>query len=154
MYAGDAIWRRLADEAGVNKAVSEFRPYVQERLAGGVTTIQVMATNQRLVNLENTFVQADEPIRLRIMRFPIPAEDALTGDRTRSGEEGLTPLIRIAGVKWVLDGTPIDDQLAFETEDYPGRPGWRGRPNFSVDFIDTQLKLALTGKNQLERAKR
>ena len=97
-----------------------------------------------------TFVQADEQIRLHIMRFPIPAEDALTGDLTRSGEEVLTPLIRVAGVKWVLDGTPIDDQLAFETKDYPGRPGWRGRPNLSVDFIDTQLKLALTGKDQLK----
>jgi hypothetical protein len=83
------------------------------------------------------------------MRFPIPAEDALNGDRTGSGEEVLTPLIRVAGVKWILDGTPIDDQLAFETKDYPGRPGWRGRPNFSVDFIGTQLKLALTGKDQL-----
>jgi len=148
-YAGDAIWQRLADQPGVAKAVAEFRPYAQERLAQGVTTVQVMATNQRLVNLEKTFVQADEPIRLRIMRFPIPAEDALNGDRTGSGEEVLTPLIRVAGIKWVLDGTPIDDQLAFQTTDYPGRPGWRGRPNFSVDFIDTQLQLALTGKDQL-----
>jgi hypothetical protein len=148
-YAGDAIWMRLADQAEVEKAVSEFRPYVHERLEQGVTSVQVMATNQRLVNLEKTFIQADQPIRIRIMRFPIPAEDALNGDRTGSGEEVLTPLIRVAGVKWILDGTPIDDQLAFETKDYPGRPGWRGRPNFSVDFIGTQLKLALTGKDQL-----
>ena len=146
-YAADAIWLRLADQPGVAKAVSEFRPYVQERLEQGVTTIQVMATNQRLVNLEKTFVQADQPIRLRIIRFPIPAEDTL--NRTGSGEKVLTPLIRIAGVKWVLDGTPIDDQLAFQTADYPGRPGWRGRPNFSADFIERQLKLALIGKDQL-----
>jgi predicted amidohydrolase YtcJ len=148
-YAGDAIWMRLADQPGVPAAVNAFRPYAVRRLSQGVTTVQVMGTNQRLAHLQQTFVEADEPIRLRIMRFPIPAEDALNGDHFDSGEKVLTPLIRVAGIKWVLDGTPIDDQLAFQTKDYPGRPGWRGRPNFNVDFIDTQLRLALTGKDQL-----
>ena len=148
-YAGDAIWMRLADQAGIPAAIESFRIYAERRLEQGVTTVQVMATNQRLKNLEKTFVQAGTPLRLRIMRFPIPAEDARNGDRTGTGEEILTPLIRVAGVKWVLDGTPNDGQLAFQTKDYPGRPGWRGRPNFSVEFIDAQLKNALSGKDQL-----
>jgi predicted amidohydrolase YtcJ len=148
-YAAGAIWRRLSDQAGIPAAIGEFRIYAQGRLEQGVTTVQVMATNQRLENLAKTFVQADEPIRLRIMRFPIPAEDSLSGDHTGSGEQIFTPLIRVAGIKRVMDGTPGDGQLAFQTKDYPCRPGWRGRPNFSVDFIDAQLKNALNGKDQL-----
>jgi len=148
-YAGDAIWMRLSDQAGIPAAIEFFRAYAQRRLEQGVTSVQVMATNQRLKNLEKTFVQTGTSLRLRIMRFPIPAEDALNGDHTGTGEEILTPLIRVAGIKWVLDGTPNDGQLAFQTKDYPGRPGWRGRPNFSVDFIDAQLKNALNGKDQL-----
>ncbi|SNS41914.1 hypothetical protein SAMN05421770_101890 [Granulicella rosea] len=148
-YAADAIWMRLADEAGIPAAVQQFQGYAGRRLADGVTTVQVMATNQRLSHLEMTFVQADTPLRLRIMRFPIPAEDSLNGDHTGAGEEILMPRIRVAGIKWVLDGTPGDQQLAFMTKDYPGRPGWRGRPNFTVDFIDAQLRNALLGKDQL-----
>jgi predicted amidohydrolase YtcJ len=38
--------------------------------------------------------------------------------------------VRIEGPKWMLDGTPLE-QNAFRRDDYPGRPGWRGRSNFS-----------------------
>jgi len=48
----------------------------------------------------------------------------------------------------VLDGTPIEE-LAYQTKDYADKPGWRGRPDYSVAFIDQQLKTALSGKDQL-----
>jgi hypothetical protein len=147
---GNAIRQRLSSQAGVTPAeIAELRAYAQHRLEQGVTTVQVMASNQKLSDLEKAFVQANTPLRLRIMRFPFPEEDALNHEQLGSGEQQLTPLIRVAGVKWVLDGTPHDGELAFQTTDYPDRPGWRGRPNFSVDFIDSQLKIALTGKDQL-----
>jgi predicted amidohydrolase YtcJ len=145
---GNAIRRRLSSQMGVAPAIGPFRGYAQHRLEQGVTSVQVMATNQRLSDLEKVFVEAQTPLRLRIMRFPMPAEDALDHERLGVGEEKLTPLIRVAGVKWMLDGTPIEE-LAFQTKDYADRPGWRGRPNFSTEFIDAQLKIALTGKDQL-----
>jgi predicted amidohydrolase YtcJ len=48
----------------------------------------------------------------------------------------------------VLDGSPLEE-LAYLTTDYPDRPGWRGRPNYSREFLDTQLKTALLGNDQL-----
>lgn len=145
---GNAIRRRLASQPGVGPAIEPFRTYAQHRLEQGVTSVQVMATNQRLGDLGEVFVQANTPLRIRIIRFPLLAEDARDGERMTTGDKTLTPLIRISGVKWVLDGTPIEE-LAYQTQDYPDLPGWRGRPNYSRDFIDAQLKLALNGTDQL-----
>ncbi len=147
MRTGNAIRRRLSSEMGVAPAIAPFRGYAQHRLEQGVTSVQVMATNQKLSDLlEKVFVEALTPLRLRIMRFPMPAEDALDHERLGAGEEKLTPLICVAGVKWVLDGTPIEE-LAYQTKDYADRQGWRGRTNFSTEFIDAQLKIALTGRD-------
>jgi predicted amidohydrolase YtcJ len=107
-----------------------------------------MATNQRLSYLEKTFVQANQPLRVRIIRFPMALEDARVGERLGTGEEVLTPRVRVAGVKYVLDGTPIEE-LAYQMKDYADSPGCRGRPDYPVEFIDKQLKIALNGKDQL-----
>ena len=146
--AANEVKRGLADEAGVEPSVKAFHGYAQRRLAQGVTTVQVMATNQRLSYLEKTFAQPDDTLRIRIMRFPMPLEDARVGEKLGVGEEKLSPRVRVAGVKYVLDGTPIEE-LAYQTKDYADKPGWRGRSNYSVAFIDRQLKLALSGKDQL-----
>ena len=146
--AGNEIKRGLADEAGVGPAVGNFKKYAEGRLREGVTSVQVMATNQRLSYLEQTFVQAGEPLRVRIMRFPMGREDVRVGETLGAGEEVLSPKVRVAGVKFVLDGTPIEE-LAYQTKDYADRPGWRGRSDYSEAFIDRQLKIALTGKDQL-----
>jgi len=146
--AANEVKRGLADEAGVEPSIKEFRGYAQRRLAQGVTTVQVMATNQRLSYLEKTFAQPDNPLRIRIMRFPMALEDARVGEKLGTGEKVLNPRVRVAGVKYVLDGTPIEE-LAYQTKDYPDKPGWRGRPNYSVAFVDQQLKLALNGADQL-----
>ncbi len=146
--AGNEVKRRLADQAGVQASVKAFHRYAQQRLAQGVSTVQVMATNQRLSYLERTFAQPDDPLRIRIMRFPMAAEDARVGEKLGAGEEVLSSRVRVAGVKYVLDGTPIEE-LAYQTKDYADRPGWRGRPDYSLAFIDQQLKLALNGRDQL-----
>ena len=146
--AGNEISRRLADQAGVPASVSAFQAYTARRLAEGVTSVQVMATNQRLSYLEKTFTEANSPLRVRIIRFPMPAEDARAGEVPGTGDRALTPRVRVSGVKYVLDGTPIEE-LAYRTTDYPDRPGWRGRSDYSAGFIDAQLRLALQHKDQL-----
>ncbi len=146
--AANEVKRGLADETGVEPSIKAFHNYAQRRLAQGVTTVQVMATNQRLSFLKKTFAQPDDPLRIRIMRFPMALEDARIGESPGTGEEVLSPRVRVAGVKYVLDGTPIEE-LAYQTKDYADKPGWRGRPNYSVAFIDRQLKLALNREDQL-----
>ena len=60
----------------------------------------------------------------------------------------LPALTRVSGVKWVLDGTPIEG-LAFQSKPYRDRPGWHGRPNFTTEQLRAQLARALAGGEPL-----
>jgi predicted amidohydrolase YtcJ len=60
----------------------------------------------------------------------------------------LPPRVRIDGPKWMLDGTPLE-QNALRRDDYPGRPGWRGRSNFSDSQLREILQRALDRPEQL-----
>jgi predicted amidohydrolase YtcJ len=57
-------------------------------------------------------------------------------------------LTAVSGVKWVIDGTPIEG-LALQDHTYPGRPGWRGRLDFPPDAMRVMLADALHGDQQL-----
>jgi predicted amidohydrolase YtcJ len=58
------------------------------------------------------------------------------------------PKVRIEGPKWVLDGTPIE-QNSLQRIDYIDRPGWRGRSNFTDEQLREILQLALARQSQL-----
>jgi predicted amidohydrolase YtcJ len=147
--AGNAIKLLLSHTyTGIPATVENLRAYAQRQLSEGVTTVQIMGTNETLDDYRQTLVQADTPLRLRLIRFPIPDATGRLNENPGAGEETLTPLVRISGVKWVLDGSPLEE-LAYLTTDYTDRPGWRGRPNYSREFIDRQLMAALRGKDQL-----
>lgn len=56
--------------------------------------------------------------------------------------------VRVEGPKWMLDGTPIE-QNSFQRAAYNGRPGWRGRSNFTDQQLREILQLALARPTQL-----
>src|SRR5262249_47982884 len=58
------------------------------------------------------------------------------------------PKVRIEGPKWMLDGTPIE-QNALMRAAYDGRPGWHGRSNFTDEQLREILQLALARPTQL-----
>ena len=56
--------------------------------------------------------------------------------------------VRIEGPKWMLDGTPLE-QNALRRDDYPDRPGWRGRSNLDDTRLREILSRALASPRQL-----
>ena len=56
--------------------------------------------------------------------------------------------VRIEGPKWMLDGTPIE-QNSLQRAAYDGRPEWHGRSNFSDEQLREILQLALARPSQL-----
>ena len=46
-----------------------------------------------------------------------------------------TPLVDVRGMKWILDGRPIE-RFAFMREPYVDSPSERGRLNFSTERIE------------------
>ena len=56
--------------------------------------------------------------------------------------------VRVEGPKWVLDGTPIE-QNALQRKAYGSQSDWRGRSNFTDAQLREILKLALERPSQL-----
>lgn len=144
-YAGWAILKALHSSAGVEATASYLTAYAQRRLAEGVTTVQIMEGYQTPDVFLAAVRQADVPLRLRIVRFPITNLD---GSQDNWLATGLPERARVSGVKWVLDGTPMEE-LAYQMVPYQGRGDWRGRLNFDPDHLREQLRLALESNEPL-----
>jgi predicted amidohydrolase YtcJ len=144
-YAQYAIDRRLFDSAGdaeLLQAVSDFGYTLAQY---GITSIQAMP-----VVSEARFLKAWEltgiPVRLRVIAFPMELEEPLAA--------------RTSGVKWILDGTPIERGAALRTLEYAN--GSRGRLNFTdirplitvTTKANQQLLVHAAGDGAVEQALR
>ena len=109
-----------------------------ESLRFGITSQQVMAMMppSRFVSL---WQRAKAPLRLRLIRLPIPATfgDPVEGAELQ-GEVSGSPRIRVSGTKWILDGTPIEFGAAVRTP--YAETGANGRLNFTRDEIERLLR--------------
>ena len=147
-YAGWRVLQRLQSTASDAAQQAHWRAYADRRLREGVTSVQAMAGDQTPAALARALHRADLPIRFRLIRFPMSVEEASHADAWKKLRSRLPPLTRVSGVKWVLDGTPIEG-LAFQSQPNRDRPGWRGRPNFTTEHLRVQLARALAGGEQL-----
>ena len=147
-YGGWQVLRRLQSGASDEAQLAHWRAYADRRLREGVTSVQAMSGDQTPAALARALSRARLPIRLRLVRFPMSAAEANGADPWAKLRSRLPRLTRVSGVKWVLDGTPIEG-LAFQSKPYRDRPGWRGRPNFTTEQLRAHLARALAGGEQL-----
>ncbi|MEA2339390.1 MAG: hypothetical protein QOE82_3397, partial [Thermoanaerobaculia bacterium] len=147
-YAGWDAERRLADSVSDADAIDQLKAYSDEALAFGITSIQNM-TMQSLSRYEKVERHGPAPIRIRMIRIPI------TASASRDPREGADipatsserPLTVISGVKWILDGTPVEQGAAVRTA-YPGGGTNMGELDFAPDEIKAILKEAFDSKEQ------
>ena len=109
----------------------EFREAGQRYARWGVTSIHLMNSGHPLQTAVQALAAAGTPQKWTIYSWAGPVSriaDAWTtlDDAART----LPPRVRIEGPKWLLDGTPIE-QNALQRRPYVGRGDWRGRANFS-----------------------
>ena len=134
-YAIALALRRLAMKTDVAEAVRIYRQYAADARGFGITSTQLLGDALPAVDTAKRLVDADAPMRWKFFRYPI----RLGADNTMDGRPTLppqpTPLIDMRGMKWVLDGTPIE-RLAAMRADYTDAPGNPGRMNFSPSQID------------------
>ncbi|HUP60525.1 MAG TPA: amidohydrolase family protein [Thermoanaerobaculia bacterium] len=113
-YAQWALQRRLT-EAAVDRATlaDALKTFSDEALRYGITSVQAMPITNASA-FADAWKDTGSPLRVRHIFFPLAP-----GEKSRA---------RTNGVKWILDGTPIERGAATRT-DYPG--GGRGRINFA-----------------------
>ena len=141
-YAGWTVFARLNRSLPDSLHVAAVKNAVAEALAFGITSIQHMANVAPPEAALRSIRDAAPSIRYRVIRMPIPAAGGGPREWLAAGAVALPGTVRLAGWKWILDGTPIE-RLAVMRRPYADRPGWYGRLDFPVDTIRRFLRDAL-----------
>ena len=133
-YAQSYANQLLAELAGPEEAVRRYRQYATEARALGITSTQLLGDALRAADASKALVAADVPMRWRYYRFPIGANGQTIDSRPILPPQP-SPLIDMRGMKWILDGTPIE-RLGFMRAPYSDEPTLRGRNNLTQARID------------------
>jgi len=119
--------------------------YAAEAAAFGITSVQVMATNRPAAELARSAIDANLPIRVRVI------DCLLTGisswRRAASASARSAGLVTVSGTKWIIDGTPVE-RLMLLREPYSDKLATRGRQNYTAGELSSFLKLALEQREQ------
>jgi len=134
-YAGYLAVRRLGIKTDPAEAIALYRKFAAEAIGYGITSTQLMGDALPIADLSRRLVEADVAMRWKVYRFPIRE----AGGDTTDGRPAMPPQpsakIDVRGMKWVLDGTPIE-RLGFMRQPYSDAPAERGRANFAESRID------------------
>jgi len=137
-----ASWRSLRklEEAMSDAAIAQAIAHFEGRaLRYGITSVQnmPMVNGERLARLLGT-----PKLRWRLIRWPY-------GEIPTAFAPGAAhPRVKTDGVKYVLDGTPLE-RWAGLSRPYKDRPKTRGQISFTTDEIRTMVEVAATTNEPL-----
>lgn len=144
-----AVWgleARLEARQPDSAAIARYREFAARAARFGITSVQLFASDA--ARTERLLARADTSIRWRVISLPIPGEDAWpVGGRSAPATAPAHPRVHRSGVKWILDGTPIE-RLAWLSAPYADRPGWSGRSNFAEEELLPLLGSAVAAGEQ------
>ncbi len=137
----------------INKAYPEaiikpMEEFGREQLRGGITSTLFMATGFTHSLATSTLQHADIPQRLRIIAWPRSTPEGRQVAEWPMAETHPTPMSTIAGIKYCIDGTPLEGN-SFRSKPYHNRGNGNGRLNYPVDTIRQIVREALITKRQL-----
>jgi predicted amidohydrolase YtcJ len=153
-YAVMQARRRLCSMQPESVLVASMREEGQQFPRFGITSVQNIAGELEPALFMRLAKAAELPVRLRMISFPIASSvgnapgdwraERLPGVPARNAAGGT---VAASGVKWILDGTPIE-RLAAHRRAYRDRPGYFGRLNFTPDTIRALLLDARARREQ------
>jgi predicted amidohydrolase YtcJ len=143
-----AVWRTAAASGALVPALRREGAAAAER---GVTSIQDMTTPFDAPTAARAFRAAALPQRVRLIPFPATGPDGRRLAPWRALPERLAPGVRRSGVKYLVDGTPLEGNAlmrrAYASPPHP--PGWHGRTILPADTLRAVLREALSGREPL-----
>ena len=152
-YAQWNLTRQQAADLEDRVVVEQMRAGAEEMLALGITSMQIMPIMPfwRYVEL---LQRAELPLRVRAIRFPGTSAKGRHVETDAVHVAGKGPSfsggdrIQVLGVKWILDGTPLERGSAMR-EGYLDEPAWSGRLNFPPEEIAAMLGESLAADEPL-----
>jgi predicted amidohydrolase YtcJ len=141
------VWAAYSgfDEEGQIKAL---QAYAQIQLKGGFTSVQHMSSFYNLEESERFLTRAQLPQRIRIITWPRTTAAGRQLQELNEKPIQLTPLLYVSGIKYMIDGTPIE-QNSMLKRPYAQGGNWFGRLDYPVDTIRQILREALNSDRQL-----
>lgn len=142
-----ALMRQRAAAIPLETSAQAYRDAAKLYAGWGVTTYHHMMHNQPLADGLKALEIATPPIKWSVYGWAAPEKQigeawSMFAAAPRPGGH-----VRIAGVKWVLDSTPIERD-AHMRQPYADRPEWRGRPNYDATQLDAILRGVLANPQQ------
>jgi len=151
--------RRLAALQTPAEAAEAYRRNGELYLGWGVTSYHLMAHNQSLPDALEALKASGTALKTTVYAWGLPAAEVTEAWDQLPGVPA-SGRVRVAGLKWVLDSTPIERD-AFMAAAYADRPGWAGRSNFTDAQLarilatalerNTSLALHVSGDGELAR---
>lgn len=133
-YAEYRLRQNLSMEVPRDGQMAASRGFAREALGFGITSAQAMLTAGPPWFMAPFLVRDDVPLRIRLIDLPM---SALKDWNTPPSKPGAP----VPGVKWILDGTPLE-RLAAMREPYADAKT-SGRVNFAADDLRVVLRRAL-----------
>jgi predicted amidohydrolase YtcJ len=130
---------------GIIKPMEEFG---QEQLRGGITTTLFMGTGFTHSLATTTLQHANIPQRLRIVAWPRSTTEGRQVSEWMLKETHPTQMSTISGIKYVIDGTPLEGN-SLRSKPYHHWRNGNGRLNYPVDTLRQIIHEALATKRQL-----
>lgn len=146
-YAEYRIDRALNEAVPDAAIVEAFRAFAAQAVSFGITSAQAIMNAHDADRVAALLRDANLPIRLRLVRFPIQ-DPAAWQPPASTGPAPPATALSVWGTKWIADGTPIE-RLAFLRQDYADRPKWRGQPNFKDAPLRAMALKALESREQI-----
>jgi predicted amidohydrolase YtcJ len=140
--------RTLLSRQPDSVVAATFRKYATDGLPLGITSVTDMADALTAVKTSRVLTATPLPIRFRVVPFPFTAAGGRALTEWRVVPPKLAPLTTVSGVKYILDGTPVE-RLGLMRRPYADKGGWYGRANFPRDTVRAMLKEALAGNQQV-----
>ena len=140
--------RQLTELVPVTASAAAIREAADRYAKWGVTSFHQMAHNYRLDAALAAIRAAKPQIKWTVYGWNWPRRSPRDAWAEFSRNRQLPPRVRVGGIKWVLDATPIERD-AFLRADYSDRPGHRGRSNYSDEQLRQILATALSSPHQL-----
>ena len=140
---------RIAINVAYPRAIiGPMEEFAQEQLRGGITSTLFMGTGFTHSLATSTLQQANIPQRLRIVAWPRSTPEGRQISEWPLAETHPTPTSTISGIKYCIDGTPLEGN-SLRTKPYHHRGNGNGRLNYPVDTLRQMMREALATKRQL-----
>lgn len=111
-----------------------YRRFATEATGLGITSVQLMGNAGPHRQIVADVVAIQSPLRWRILRWPWAEPGQETHDSKTHLPPQPSPRVDARGMKWMLDGTPIE-RLAAVTAPYADRPDENGRLNLPAERL-------------------